>query len=49
MCTGTDSAHGTQYSLYIARVAERPPVTISWEHASFAHMVHDVLSSKLQK
>ncbi|QQG51075.1 MAG: NUDIX hydrolase [Candidatus Saccharibacteria bacterium] len=35
--TGNEySAHGTQYSLYIARVLERPRVTISWEHASFA-------------
>lgn len=35
--TGNEySAHGTQYSLYIARVVKRPAVTISWEHASFA-------------
>lgn len=35
--TGSDySTHGTQYSLYIARVSKRPTVTVSWEHASFA-------------
>ena len=37
--TGSEySAHGTEYSLYIARVTERPTVTISWEHDSFAWM-----------
>lgn len=30
------SARGTEYSLYIARTAERPTVKLSWEHASFA-------------
>jgi len=33
---GSDySTHGTEYSLYIARLTERPAVTISWEHGSF--------------
>ena len=30
------SAHGTEYSLYEVRITERPAVTISWEHGSFA-------------
>ena len=35
--TGSEySARGTEYSLYIARIADRPAVAISWEHASFA-------------
>lgn len=34
--TGTEySKRGTEYSLYVARVLERPPVTISWEHRSY--------------
>jgi 8-oxo-dGTP diphosphatase len=37
MYTGSEySAHDTEYSLYIAHTAERPIVTTSWEHASFA-------------
>lgn len=37
MYTGSQySTHGTEYSLYIAHVAKRPVVTISWEHGSFA-------------
>jgi len=35
--TGSEySTHGTEYSLYVAHTTERPTVTISWEHASFA-------------
>jgi len=30
------STHGTEHSLYIARVAQRPIVTMSWEHSSYA-------------
>ncbi len=29
------STHGTEYYLYQVRVYTRPPVTISWEHASY--------------
>lgn len=29
------SAHGTQYSLFVAHVGERPEITISWEHAGY--------------
>lgn len=32
----TYSANGTEYSLYVARVAKRPAVTVSWEHSDFA-------------
>lgn len=28
------SAHGTHYSLFIARLDNRPKITISWEHES---------------
>lgn len=29
------STHGTEHSLYIAHVAKRPAVAISWEHSSY--------------
>ena len=29
------SAHRTKYYLYTCRLDKRPPVTISWEHASY--------------
>jgi len=29
------SAHGTKYYLYTCRLDKHPPVTISWEHASY--------------
>lgn len=36
---GTDySTSGTYYALYVAAVAERPPVTLSWEHSSYEWM-----------
>jgi 8-oxo-dGTP pyrophosphatase MutT (NUDIX family) len=33
---GEYSTHGTEYSLYIVHMSERPMISISWEHASFA-------------
>lgn len=39
--TGSEySRHTTEYTLYIARIAERPTVTISWEHSSYAWVDH---------
>lgn len=36
MYTGTDySKHGTQYSLFVATLTNRPTVTMSWEHSSY--------------
>lgn len=35
------SAHRTKYHLYIARVAARPELTISWEHSSYDWVTHD--------
>ena len=33
---GTDySAHGTHYTLFKAKLSERPVVTISWEHSKY--------------
>lgn len=33
---GTDySAHKTQYSLYVAKLDNRPDVVMSWEHSSY--------------
>lgn len=33
---GTDySAHSTHYALYVAKVAEQPEITMSWEHSSY--------------
>ncbi len=29
------STHGTYYSLYVAKLDNRPTVTMSWEHSSF--------------
>lgn len=35
--SGADnSAHGTHYSLFIAKLDERPTVVLSWEHVSYA-------------
>jgi 8-oxo-dGTP pyrophosphatase MutT (NUDIX family) len=40
--TGTEySRHGTEYSLYVARVVERPSLVISWEHGSYAWVDRD--------
>jgi 8-oxo-dGTP pyrophosphatase MutT (NUDIX family) len=40
--SGTDySKRGTHYSLFIARLDERPNVALSWEHSSFAWLNPD--------
>lgn len=34
--SGSDySVHGTHYSLFVAKLNERPGITISWEHSSY--------------
>lgn len=43
------SAHGTEYSLFIARTIERPAVTISWEHASFDWVGRDEFLEQARK
>ena len=35
------SARRTKYHLYVARVATRPKLTISWEHSSYDWVTHD--------
>jgi 8-oxo-dGTP pyrophosphatase MutT (NUDIX family) len=40
--TGTEySTHQTEYSLYSINLTTRPPVTISWEHASYEWLSRD--------
>lgn len=39
---GTDySHHGSQYGLFVHRVASRPEISISWEHSSYEWMEKD--------
>lgn len=39
---GTDySTHGTQYALFVAMVAPRPEITMSWEHSSYVWLERD--------
>lgn len=35
------SDHGAEYSLFSVQLAERPEVTISWEHAHYAWLSRD--------
>lgn len=40
--SGTEySAHHTHYSLYVAKLAKRPEVIISWEHSSYSWLDRD--------
>lgn len=46
--TGTKySGHNTEYTLYICRVATRPPVTISWEHDSYVWLGRNEFLSRI--
>ena len=47
--TGTHySTHNTEYSLYLLKVPTRPPVTISWEHASCEWLSRDAFLNAAQ-
>jgi 8-oxo-dGTP diphosphatase len=42
--SGTDySAHGTHYTLFSAKLDERPELTLSWEHTSYKWVSLDEL------
>ena len=44
---GTEySAHHTYYSLYVAKLAKRPEVIISWEHSSYSWLDRDQFLNK---
>ena len=40
------SEHSTSYSLFAAKVKERPQITMSWEHSSYAWIDKDEFSKK---
>ena len=40
------SAHHTHYSLYVAKLAKRPEVIISWEHSSYSWLNRDKFLDK---
>lgn len=45
--SGTDySNHGTHYTLYVARVAARPEIVMSWEHSSYEWLGRDEFIEK---
>lgn len=40
--TGTDySAHNTQFTLFVAHLAKRPAITMSWEHSKYEWIGRD--------
>ncbi len=44
---GTEYAKdGTNYVLYVAKLTERPAITISWEHSSYVWVTRDELIHK---
>lgn len=40
------SKSGTEYSLYIAKLSERPTITMSWEHSSYEWLSKDEFQSR---
>ncbi len=43
------SAHGTHYALYVAKLKNRPDVTISWEHSSYEWLSRDNFLEKAKR
>jgi len=44
---GTDySSHRTHYSLYVAYLADRPDITMSWEHSSYEWLDNETFLEK---
>lgn len=42
------SPHGTQYSLFLAKLDEKPEITLSWEHASYKWLNRDDFLEKVR-
>ena len=48
--SGTEySRNGTHYSLFIARLSERPQIVMSWEHSSYEWMSKENFIDKAKK
>jgi 8-oxo-dGTP pyrophosphatase MutT (NUDIX family) len=43
------SAHHTHYSLYVAKLAKRPEVILSWEHLSYSWLDRDEFLGKTKE